>query len=143
MFRHLRPEFFRIFESHPSPQKPLLWFPYYTMIELVIDSRNQLIFAEGSCGRIPRKDFQCRISICGRILRKDFAEGCGRIQKNKQLFCWPIFAEGSLRKDSGEGFSMQNQHLRKDPRKDFAEGFRKDPRKDPRGRKQNKLRAQS
>ena len=44
------------------------------------------------CGRIPRKDFQCGISICGR-----------------------------------------------NPRKDFAEGFRKDPRKDPRGRTKNRL----
>ena len=44
------------------------------------------------CGRIPRKDFQCGISIYGRI-----------------------------------------------PRKDFAEGFRKDPRKDPRGRIKNRL----
>ena len=53
-------------------------------------------------------------------LRKDSAEGfCGRIQKNKQVFCWPIFAEGSLRKDSAEGFSMRNKHLRKDS----AEGF--------------------
>ena len=77
------------------------------------------IFAEGFCGRIPRKDFQCRISICGRVPRKDFAEGCGRIQKNKLLFCWPIFAEGSLRKDSAEGFSMRNSHLWKDS----AEGF--------------------
>ena len=71
------------------------------------------------CGRIPRKDFQCRISICGRVPRKDFAEGCGRIQKNKRFFCWPIFAEGSLRKDSAEGFSMRNKHLRKES----AEGF--------------------
>ena len=77
------------------------------------------IFAEGFCGRIPRKDFQCRRSICGRVPRKDFAEGCGRIQKNKRFFCWPIFAEGSLRKDSAEGFSMRNRHLWKDS----AEGF--------------------
>ena len=71
------------------------------------------------CGRITRKDFECKISICGRILRKDFVEGCGRIQKNNWFFCWPIFAEGSLRKDSAEGFSMRNRHLWKDS----AEGF--------------------
>ena len=111
----------------------------HTMIYLINYSRSSLFFAEGFCGRIPRKDFQCRMSICGRIPRKDFAEGCGRIQKNKLLFCWPIFAEGSLRKDSAEGFSMRNKHYGRIPRKDFAEGFRKDPRKDPRGRIKNRL----
>ena len=33
-----------------------------------------------------------------------------------------IFCGRILRKDPAEGFSMQNKHLWKDPRKDFAEG---------------------
>ena len=124
------------------------------MFYLINYSRSSLFFAEGFCGRIPRKDFQCRISICGRIPRKDFAEGCGRIQKITDFFvgrssrkdlCGRIPRKGLQcriricgripRKDFQCGMSIYGRS----PRKDFAEGFRKDPRKDPRGRKKGCL----
>ena len=49
------------------------------------DPKNKLFFGGRSsrknlCGRIPRKDFQCRISICGRIRRRILRKDSGRIR---------------------------------------------------------------
>ena len=75
---------------------------------------------EGFRGRILRKAAEGSKKITdffvGRSSRKDL---CGRIP----------------RKDFQCGIGIYGRI----PRKDFAEGFRKDPRKDPRGRKKNSL----
>ena len=82
----------------------------------------------------PRKEKPKGTLVSGRVPRKDFVEGFrGRIHNHKLFFCWPISAEGFLRKDPRKDFpegtagrvgnTLRDQTL---PGR-IPEGFRKDP----------------